>query len=199
TVLRATTDRLLIRGCDITEINVNGLANNSINSNNTLTTNNNPLAPGDGSCNLYHKNGGGIADRLLPEASAADGTPVSGGWMHPQSYWIMVSDVRSPQYGPTFASDPTDLIVWIGRLTDEVCTEINDNLGITNPSGEPPAENWTWNCGGGSTYTGLIDQTCANPIGDVITELQNHDAYCLTKDDGHNDYSNFFIQVLHRR
>ncbi len=100
-------------------------------------------------CQIFHANGGGLnyigptTDSLDPSQSAKTG--------YSQWYFLgesCVNDVGTGTQGcwnANGASD-SDLVAALPWIKKDVCIEINDRLGITNPSGEPPQANGrTWN------------------------------------------------------
>ncbi len=186
-VMRAV-DRVRRNGCSENEITFEGNGGFSKQKSGTPYDYTNPNSPADYSCHIFHPNGGNISPRLIDESYAIDPSLVSSGWMHPQSFVTVASRVLGN--GSDSGAAGTDLIMWIGRLTNQVCMKINDKLGISNPSGAPPIE--TWDCAS-NIFQGSFSN-CTNPIGDVITELDGKSAFCVAYDN--SSTQNIFIQVL---
>ena len=66
----------------------------------------------------------------------------------------------------------SDLVLRMGRLTRGACIEINNALGVNNPSGEPPLDRAT-----GALFTGTY-AAVSDVMGDVVTDLVGKDIFC---------------------
>ena len=90
---------------------------------------------------VFHSSGGGLG-YLVPKTSWLDSTfsakPLYGEWYFPAK--ICVDNVGTGT--ATCESDATsneELLVVLPFINHDICTAINDKLGVTNPSNEPPA------------------------------------------------------------
>ena len=148
----------------------------------------NANSPGDFSCHVFNANGGKMTPQLIPPDYAVDPSLIPAGWLDPQSF--LVTGIRVVGLGTESGASGTELIFWVGRLTNDVCMAINDKLGISNPSGAPPVDSWDNSI---APFTGAFADI-SNPVGDTITELQGKDAFCVAYDN--SGLMNNFMQVL---
>ncbi len=177
---------LLMNGCGDTKISFddhNKTSIQTVSGTSLVYTNSN--SPADKSCHVFNVNGGGISPRMLSADAAIDASAVPAYDPHPQSWTVYATKILGDGTDAGAAGD--DVVLFVGRLKKEVCIAINNKLGITNPSGNPPVDTWS-----GSLFVGTYG-TVSNPIGDETTALQGKKAFCATDSTG-NFYS--YIQVL---
>ena len=158
-VRRAVQD-MRINGCSDTEISFeNDAVAGYTNGTNT-------------DCQVFHTDGGGLTWIDLKFNSSNPGETFSGSM-----------DVENG-----IGSSAADLFFTLGPLPKDICLAINDKLGITNPSGNPPYE-----------QTGTISNkfTGSYSVSENVTawvgSIQNQQAACMYRDVGG---TNFFYQVL---
>lgn len=137
--------RLQLNGCSEQEIDFSGHNETSKRANGESVEYNNPHKRSDGSCGVFHANGGAITPALL-SSGYIDPSLVNVNWLHPQGIWLAqhaVQGVGSDGLNGT----GTDLVLYIGRLQKGVCLAINNMLDVENPFGNPPVATVT-NVGG---------------------------------------------------
>ncbi len=87
----------------------------------------------DGYCEIFGPEGGAIIYKTPPPDWFDSSQSASVGY----GEWVFSGSNAVSQVG----SDTTaDLLVFLPYLKQEICTAINDKLGITNPSDDPPQE-----------------------------------------------------------
>jgi hypothetical protein len=114
-------------GCDETQINFQ----NSIFRSSSSAPYTNATAPGDGSCDVFNPNGGRMEVRQMPVdafTSCCTGNVSSYEYRYPR-----LTGTR----GTAGNSTNADLWMMIGDIKRDVCLELNNLMGVTNPSGEP--------------------------------------------------------------
>ncbi len=120
----------------------------------------------DNNCKIFHPAGGGVSYRTL----AAD--------------WLDATFTASTMYGSmTFYAracvegtgceadgfDNEELMVFFPYLKKEICVEINDKLGITNPAGDPPVDADCSGAGNTQKFVGAYTQSDAvDVVGDHL-------------------------------
>jgi len=88
----------------------------------------------DDICKIFHPSGGGV-NYMSPPEDANDG-----------SSWFIGGDTCIDQIGTgtsncnSLTSVVNELILFLPDVDESVCVQINELLGIDNPSGSPPAE-----------------------------------------------------------
>lgn len=186
-IIANATSQLRLRSYKATEISYESpqtSTNDYINANCTANT-----------CKIFHPDGGGIVWNFVPVQaldSAHDGSL--------DYKWWSISGRYDVEYiGTNCASDEgcKDLVLYANYLKRSVCLAINDFLGITNPSGEPPREN------GGldpmnehfrGSYSGLTGDVKGNSIADQEA-LAGKSAACIVHTTP-SDPTYIFYQVL---
>ncbi|NCC20956.1 MAG: hypothetical protein EOM26_00670 [Alphaproteobacteria bacterium] len=87
----------------------------------------------DDICKIFHIDGGAVIYKTPPAEwldTTQTGNPGYG-------VWVVSGNNTAEQIG----DDATpDLILFLPYVRQEICKAINDHLGVTNPSGEPPEE-----------------------------------------------------------
>lgn len=155
----AAVQKLKLKGCTNEQISFRSNNGMSRRSGGTvydymLTPN-----PADFSCDVFHINGGGVNARIFPQGTIPK-TMVAAAYMDAQSFIITATRVKG--MGDDSVVSGTDLLLWIGRLTESQCKSINDVLGVPNPNGQPPID--TFDCQG-QAFDGTYP-SCGDPIGE---------------------------------
>ena len=166
-LLADTTQKLLLRGCSETEISFHTPIIGHL-------WWDNPNSPSDNSCHIYDANGGNVNFRYVDEIYKDQSY---GGFGPYQEYFFVARDMGVSNVGPT--SDTGDLVVSIWGIKEEICIEINNQLGITNPSGTPPVDtNAAPNNAFIGNYTSTFGNLMAN-TGTSLTHLSGRTSGCL--------------------
>ncbi|MEM6780966.1 MAG: hypothetical protein AAF569_03795 [Pseudomonadota bacterium] len=148
---------LQINGCDETEVSFDqAIVSGYSNSN----------APADNSCHVFNPGGGGlnwsstaldIQDSDFSYEGLDDGY---GTWLY-----------AYPNVVDVGINGRCELVAFLNWIPRNVCIQINEKLGIDNPSGEPPREaDWA----GRQEFIGVYDISCAQistPAGDFEGKL----------------------------
>lgn len=192
--MERAVDRLLAKGCSENDISFENDSGTSKMVNGTVFDYTNAGTPADDSCKIFSPNGGVLnPPPLISENLVVDPSLVCVGCLHPQSWWITMSRVTG--MGTDAGAAGTDLVLWMGRVTKEQCISINNHLGITNPSGNPPVDVISGMAG---IFTGtFVDAVAA---GDSIetAELVGKRDFCFDWS-GSSDWSYIYMHVLHAR
>lgn len=178
---------LRLRGCSDTQIDFSNHQGTSKYINGTLYTYN-ASAPSDGSCDVFNMNGGKVIPKLL-SSGYVNPALIPAGWHHPQSFLFVAGQVMG--VGTNSPPSPaSDLVMYLGWVNEDVCVEINKQLGIPYTT-LPLTLDASQPCGNiyNGTYTG-----CTNPIGDVATGLNGKTAFCNKL--SAQSFGNSFIRVL---
>jgi hypothetical protein len=135
----------------------------------------------DDACMVFKKDGGGVDYKTAP--------PGWPGFIH----WTFNGHNQVEGVGEDCANASCAELMMIQHgLTRELCVEINDRLGVENPSGIPPAEP-NIATGAATRYTGSFDSGGGEVLGDDAAELAGAGAACLNEG-GSADY--YFYAVL---
>lgn len=168
--IKQAVQTLQINGCDETEIDHGNTVYKQESGADNYPPGTNTNAPADGSCGIFHANGGALRPQIFYDV---DPTP-SGATLASGHAAISYRDVlgigTDGQWDKTFI---------IGGINQKVCIAINNALGIENPSGLPPVE---------------VDSTTI--IGDEATELVGKNAFCLYRDSATKKRYNFYQVVI---
>lgn len=121
--LANTVGQLRLRGCTKEQISFD-------NNFNSLYVN--ASAPANNSCHVFHPDGGGMTYQNVNDAAlTSSGTGI---------YFDGSMEIEN--VGTTCASATcSDLVFFVRDVTAAMCVTLNEELGITNPSGNPPADN----------------------------------------------------------
>ncbi len=145
-------------------------------------------ACGDTDCLIFHPDGGGVS------------------YVTPNDNWLDSGQATQTHYGDyvfvglndvvgvgTTAPDLVLIIPWLKKL---VCTTINDQLGITNPNDDAPAD--TGNVDMSTIFTGTFtaSQSLGYTGGGGDTALQNLPAGCFQGGGSPASGTYHFYQVL---
>lgn len=158
-------------------LRIDGCADTDLSFDQTSVTGyNNPDAPSDNSCHIYHTSGGGIRWENI--------NPDIGG-----TYGFTGSETI-PSLGTT---EPELIFKWEG-LSASVCSRINANLQLTNLSNDPPQTNAeTCNLDtAGCKFTGTYSATDA--IDNAAGEFDNVPTACYNENGAGTNY--VFYHVL---
>lgn len=173
-VLSKAVAQLRLRGCQIGEISF---------ANDVDAAYANGAAPADGSCSVFHPNGGGVNVQPIEDEAFLSGNP---GYIYNAS--MQIQDLGSTCGNNTC----TDLLFLARDVKLSICLQINDIMGIDNPGGIPPIEtalDYT-------AFTGTY--TSAQTIGDVTAAaaVAGKSSGCV-EDDSSGEF--VFYKVLMRR
>lgn len=140
-------------------------------------------------CKIFDTAGGGLEPKTFPAISVSSpaNTDVQSG--HGVVYALKVNGVGTTSH---------DLVLMIAILDQNTCVQINNALGIANPSSAPPADSWA----GATVYTGAFTgpNDATDEIGDVATQIQRKTSGCITRSGGaYGSSDNYFYQVLYAR
>ena len=126
---------MLVNDCEETELSFNHDSDGDGNYIDADDIQNNPNAPTDYRCHLFHPNGGGVKFLKYSEQSYAD-APYASNNGHYFRFWpatvLSVGD-----------DNKNDLIVTVNGIDKNVCYIIHEQLGIDLPSGEVPNDAFT--------------------------------------------------------
>jgi len=184
--MERAVSRLRRNGCSENQIsfaenngyskNTNGVAYNYTNTN----------SPSDFSCHVFHANGGNVNPAFTVSTKAAiDPSLKGGGAFHSQSYVITATRVLG--HGQESGAAGTELLLWVGSLTDKVCDTINEKLNLSLAGGSSPLAD-SYDCNG-SVFDGTFS-ACSNPIGNVETGFEGETSFC-NKYDNSGLYINY--------
>ena len=133
----------------------------------------------DTSCEIF-STGGGQQVWQAPPSGVNDG-----------SAWVITGGLRISGVGTDGGtSSNAELVLVLPNVTEALCTEINNKLGITNPSDVPPQT--AGNADYSSKFTGTFS------TGDLVsaTELNGKEAGCFEGNGTPADSTWHFYQVL---
>lgn len=137
-------------------------------------------------CKVFHPAGGGMNATTFPSiaVSSPANTDIQSG--HSAVYSMKVAGVGTPAH---------DLVLMTAIIDMNTCKQINNQLRITNPSDQPPADDWSGAVLYAGSFTGPDDAT--DEIGDAATELEGKPAGCVHRSGGaYGASDNYFYQVL---
>lgn len=170
--LANTTGQLRLRGCSPEQI--------SFDNNISAIDYENGSAPGNNTCHIFHPDGGGMTYQNVNDLALESG---GAGLFFDGSNAVQ-------NIGTTCASAScADMAFYVRDLTADICKELNTQLSITNPSGEPPVDDDI----GFTAFTGAYSysETLGDNSGsDAIAGAKSA---CLEND---NDGSYNFYRVL---
>ncbi len=183
--------RLRLKGCSENQISFD-LHNGTLKTADDTAQNYvNAASPADFSCHVFHPNGGNLTPYLLPESYVVDNGPVCAVCTHARSLHFSAATVIGN--GVDSGAEGSDLVLWMGRVTRDVCIEINNRLGIANPGGAPPVD--PWNCTPSDPpFTGSFANCDADPIGDDAAALAGQQSFCVDFDS--SGWTYIFMTVL---
>lgn len=127
-------------------------------------------------CKVFHPLGGSIQANHTPNGSTVVtnevDAPFAGAW----SPWTASID--------GVGTDQSDLIFMVGFLKKEVCTAINDVLGVSNPAGEPPS--FSYNTTVAQYHLASPYQAAASGWSDGI--VTGRESFCFRAESSGNAY-----------
>jgi hypothetical protein len=170
--------QIRLRGCKIDQVSF---------QNPLIAAYDNPGAPTDQTCDIFELAGGGVTLKNPPAEAGVNGggTPVQ----------LFTIEAEIEEIGSTCGDENcTELLLVSGPLKKDVCMQINDSIGIDNPSGSPPRDNAAF--AGMAKYTGALSYKTV--IGDEVTSaaVKLKNAACIEDTDDSNFY---FYKVLTTR
>lgn len=160
---------LQINGCDETEIDHGNTVYKQEDGSDNYPPGTNTNAPADGSCGIFHVNGGGIRPQIFYDVEPTpSGATVASGH----------ASIASRDILGIGADGIWDRIFVVPGIKQETCIAINDFVGVENPAGLPP-----------------VEVTANTIIGDEATQLVGKNTFCLYRDSATNK-RHVFHQVL---
>ncbi|PZP57222.1 MAG: hypothetical protein DI586_01115 [Micavibrio aeruginosavorus] len=173
-IATAVKTMMVVNGCKETQITFednNGTSYKTVSGAYDYTNSN---APTDKTCHVFNPAGGGVTPRIMSQNATLLDSDVAAHNMAPKSWIAQYGKFNG--IGTETGAEGADLILGIGFLKKEVCIEINNKLGITNPSGNPPTDTWA-----GGRFVG----TYADSANDFnTTATQGKKAFCGTSTGG---------------
>lgn len=159
-VVSSAVAQLRLRGCTISQLSF---------ENDVVAGYTNASAPSDESCHVFSINGGGVEWNVPPAEFLASATA-------PNDAWAIYTANEIQDVGITTLGDDEglDLIIVLQNLDRAVCLELNERLGVSNPSGNPPADSGLDNV----RYQGSFSY--AATVGDEDVALKGKAAACYT-------------------
>ncbi len=128
TIVANAVGQLRLRGFDSTEISFD---------NNFVSYPNGNC--GDDTCKIFHPDGAGVVYRV-PDTDWLDtinpAPTLYGEWYFPDK--VCVENAGTGGSGCDSDDAYTDLVIILPYIREEVCVEINNKVGVTNPSDVPP-------------------------------------------------------------
>lgn len=188
--LQMALTRIMTDGrCNETQLNFDTHRNTSLLADGSPISYWNGNSPSNGSCHVFSSNGGGVIPQKLPVQGLVDNSLILSGCpgCSASTSWVVVT----AQILGVGTDAKSDLMVWLGRPTRDQCIRINETLGVTNPSGEPPYD--TFDCG--APFTGSYP-ACTDPMGNN-TAIRGKDAFCVDWGSAWTMAHNYvYVQVL---
>lgn len=182
-IATAVKTMMVMNGCKETQITFednNGTSYKTVSGAYDYT---NPNAPTDKSCHVFNPAGGGVTPRIMSQDATLKDSDVAAHNMAPKSWFGGYGKMNG--VGTEAGSEGADLVLGIGFLKKEVCIEINNKLGIANPSGNPPTDTWA-----SGRFQGIYSDS-TNDFNTTAT--QGKKAFCGTGSGG-DRYQ--YLQVL---
>lgn len=165
----------LANGCEDTEFDFTGHKGTSYTTELSSYTYTNVNSPADGNCSVFSSAGGNVIPRDFTaiRTGLIDPATAGTGVMHPYSWSLQNIRVLGAGSDSTTAGG-TDLLLFMGRMTLDQCLNFNTAVGVTNPGGVPPTDDWSCGTVYNGTYAG-----CANPIGEIAAEIKGKQDFCI--------------------
>lgn len=105
-------------------------------------------APSNKTCHIFDTMGGNANPTIANQDSIDRNLNIYATWPKYGHYLINLLQLRGVGTdGPAGTASANDIVLWLDRVDKETCIAINDLVGVSNPSGNPPIATW----GGGST------------------------------------------------
>ncbi len=134
----------------------------------------NPNSPSDESCNVFSPRGGGlsyVAPNIDWLDDPCDATDSCGRW-------VVTNGFRIPNIGITANND---IVLYLPDIDRQLCRRFNDKIGLVNPSGAAPTDNFG---GGGGISTGNFTTSATFQIGDEHLPLAGLQEFCIQRTNG---------------
>lgn len=142
-------------------------------------------------CRLFRPTGGGTSYSPPPNDwldPLGDGQALYGEWFFPTG--TCVEDVGTGSAGcESDSTDNEELIAILPWIKRELCVQINERLGITNPGGNPPAATGPAWPAANTKFTGTFTE-------DAVISRPRVTAACLRGNSVPPNDSYFFYKVL---
>lgn len=162
--VRSVIKRLQLRGCSDTDIS---FENNIV----AGYANTNPDSPTDESCHVFSVNGGGLTPKSPDDKLSDSSFSGQGGY---KTFNVYGRSCRESITCYSDTIDNEDLILFYPYLKRDICLEINNRLGITNPLDDAPID------GGCSGLAGIkFNGNYSEGVVLFATELEGHKAGCF--------------------
>lgn len=116
----------------------NGCADTQISFENNIASGyTNPNAPANYTCHVFRPEGGNVPFQKPPNG-ANDGSDYH---IMGRTCVVNVGTGGENCYGSPNNESEADLVLYLPSVSKSLCITLNDKLGVTNPSGNPPVEN----------------------------------------------------------
>lgn len=165
--LKQNVLRLKTRGCDITEMSFERAPFDGSDANYI-----NPNSPSDFSCHLFHPDGAGTPEWKTQPFQNQD---------------LVFSSYKSPRFTATWYVEDIgidqrpELMALIGIVNEDLCYQLNEKLGVDNPSGVLPKKDGSHIH---TTYQGVITDTVpAWATWNAQTLESGHHTACVNYED----------------
>lgn len=136
----------------VTRLLQNNCSENEISFQTPLTGGNvNPNAPGDKSCHVFDDAGAGLAWRKTPDSYWGQNLVYDSTY----SKWSFTANFKVADVG----DDKAELLMIFPALKKNICLAINDALGIDNPGGSPPDDEFSWD----TLFDGTFNDAATSP------------------------------------
>ncbi len=163
--------KLRLRGCGDAEI--------SFENSQSTDDYTNANAPNDNTCHVFNQNGGNVSYNYISETAINSSFNTIAAYNEYRFREVAINEVGTIE---------NELIIQPVNLKKAVCIEINNILGVDNPSNSPPLEDHT----GAAFFTGTYSAATPDNIGDDGGhDISGKNAFCR-EHAGNNKY----LQVL---
>ena len=159
-------------------LQINDCTDTDMNFDNAIVSGfNNPSAPSDNSCTIFHPNGGGF--NWLASTGNVGG------------FFEVTGNVRIPEIGDDATAD---LLFRWWDIDRGVCVELNEKVGLTGTAASPPVTNAATcpTSGGSCHFVGVYNQT--HSIDNAGSEFDGRMAGCYDENGAGTRY--VFYQTL---
>lgn len=134
--IQSAVEQLQMRGCSENEINFD---------NTVVSGYTNANAPSNGNCDIFTTSGAGLTYQT-PQVKWLD-TTQSGEtgykqWLFTANNYVVGVETGTDSLGDSTGSNK-ELLIALPYININLCTALNDLVGVSNPSGAPPQDNNT--------------------------------------------------------